>query len=123
MGRIWLLMILIMIMGLGIFAASASAQNSPGTDSIPPVAIVNGNVTIVAEPARLNDADLSRLRAWHEFSEDHPEVTADLARHPTLVNDHNYRMKHRDLDRFLAVHPDIREAMTANPGNFIVPVK
>jgi len=121
MGRAWLLMVV--IAGLGTFAPSASAQNTPATESIPPGAIVNGNVTIVAEPARLNDADVNRHRAWHEFAEGHPDIVANLARHPALVNDHDYRKKHPDLDRFLAVHPDIREAMTANPGNFVVPVR
>ena len=121
MGRAWLL--IVVMTNLGTFALSASAQNAPGTESIPPGAIVTGNKIIVAEPARLNDADLNRHRAWHQFAEAHPDITADLARHPALVNDHNYRKKHRDLDRFLAVHPDIREAMTANPGDFVVPVK
>ena len=66
---------------------------------------------------------LSSHRAWHDFAEGHPEVVADLAKHPSLVNDRNYRKKHRDFDRFLAAHPDIRQAMIANPGNFVVPVR
>jgi len=119
--------LLVSVLAAGIFAATVWAQNSPELvppgAPIPPGAIVNGNKIIVAEPARLNDSELNSHRAWHEFAQAHPEIVADLAKHPSLAGDPNYRKKHRDLDRFLAAHPDIRQAMIANPGNFIVPVR
>ncbi len=120
MSRIGL--VLVSVLAAGIFAVSASAQNSPG-EPVPPGAIVSGNKIIVAEPATLSDSELSSHRAWHEFAAAHPEVVADLAKHPSLVENRDYRKKHPDLDRFLAAHPDIRQAMIANPGNFIVPVR
>lgn len=118
---------LMSVLAAGAFAATVWAQTAPEIvppgAPIPPGAIVNGNKILVPEPARLSDAELNRHRAWHEFADAHPEIVADLAKHPKLVGNRGYGKKHPDFDQFLAAHPDIRQAMIANPGNFIVPVR
>jgi len=36
-----------------------------------------------------------------------------------LINDDAYAKKHPALGAFFSAHPDIREAMAANPGNYV----
>ncbi len=116
--------VLVSALAAGIFTATVWAQTSPefvpADAPVPPGAILDGHKIIVAEPARLNDTELNSHRAWHDFAEGHPEIVADLAKHPTLAGNRDYRKKHHDFNQFLAVHPDLRQAMIANPGNFVV---
>src|SRR5208282_2314576 len=100
--------LLVSVLAAGIFAATVWAQPSPEAVApgapLPPGAIVNGNKILVPEPAGLSDADLNRHRAWHEFAQTHPEIEADLAKHPSLIGDSDYGKKHPDLDQFFAAH-------------------
>jgi len=41
-----------------------------------------------------------------------------LAYKPSLINDSGYLSKHPELATFFQAHPDIKDAMEENPGNF-----
>ncbi len=103
----------------------AMAQNgNPGntqSDSNGPELgrVVQGNKTIVFAPADTNNIDAGRLRTWNEFAEGHPKVAKALAYNSSLMNDDAYLEKHPALNDFFRAHPDIKEAMAENPGNFV----
>ena len=81
--------------------------------------VVNGNTTTVFKAADSRDIDTHKLRTWNEFAGTHPKVASELAHNPALINDDAYAKKHPQLGTFFSSHPEIREAMTANPGNYV----
>jgi hypothetical protein len=81
--------------------------------------VQQGNTTIVFAPADTGDIDISRLRTWGEFAETHPKIAKALAYNSSLMNDSGYLSKHLELEGFFQAHPDIKDAMTQNPGNFV----
>ena len=114
-------MAIISILGTLAFALPAVAQveNSTAAQSGTGVAVVQGNTTIVFAPAGTSNIDASRLQTWDEFAETHPAIAKSLAYNSSLINDSAYLSKHPALDAFFQAHPDIKEAMAENPGNFV----
>jgi hypothetical protein len=96
------------------FAAPSIAQegNTMGT-------VVNGNTTTVFKAADSRDIDTHKLKTWNDFASGHPKVASELAHNPALINDDGYAKKHPQLSAFFSAHPDIRQAMAANPGNYV----
>src|SRR5579862_444842 len=96
------------------FAAPSIAQegNTLGT-------VVNGNTTTVFKSADSLDIDTHKLKTWNDFASQHPKVASELAHNPALINDDGYAKKHPQLGEFFSAHPDVRQAMTANPGNYV----
>ena len=112
----------ISIVGTLVFAlpamapAADSGASQPGTET---ATVVQGNKTIVFAPAGTSNIDANRLRTWGEFAETHPTIAKSLAYNSSLMNDVSYLRKHPQLDAFFQEHPDIKEAMAENPGNFV----
>ena len=99
------------------------AQESPSAAAQPeitkPLGVVkSGNATIIFAPADDRDIDSASLRTWGEFADAHPRVAHALAYKPSLMNDADYLRRNPDLGEFFQAHPDIKQAMTDNPGNF-----
>ncbi len=80
--------------------------------------VVHGNTTIVFESAGTHGLDSNRLLKWDQFAEEHPKIATALAYKPALINDSGYLSKHPVLATFFQAHPDIKDAMEENPGNF-----
>jgi hypothetical protein len=95
------------------FAVPAIAQDGKTTG-----VVVNGNTTTVFKAADSRDIDTHKLKAWNEFASAHPKVASDFAHNPALITDDGYLKQHPQLGAFFTAHPEIREAMAANPGNF-----
>jgi hypothetical protein len=81
--------------------------------------VVNGNTTTVFESAGTNNLDTARLQTWEKFAEAHPKIAKSLAYNSSLISDKAYLSKHPALDSFFATHPDIKQSMMENPGNFV----
>ena len=96
------------------FASPSMAQsgNTLGT-------VVNGNTTTVFKAAGNRGIDTEKLKIWNDFASGHPNVASALAHNPALINDDAYAKKHPQLGAFFSAHPDIRESMVANPGNYV----
>ena len=95
------------------FAATALAQESKTLGTV-----VNGNTTTVFKSAGPGGVDSAKLKTWNEFAAQHPKVATALANKPELINDASYTQRHPGLAAFFAAHPDIHDAMVANPGNY-----
>jgi hypothetical protein len=108
---------------VGILAAASYAQTAvgSGTEAPPLGTVTNGDRTIVFEPATLDDSNLALHKTWHEFADAHPDIVQQLGNNPRRLRDSDYLKKNPELDKFLAVHPDLRQSMLENPGNYIVP--
>src|SRR5271156_3364861 len=81
--------------------------------------VVNGNTTTVFMAADTSDLDMQKLQVWSDFAVQHPDIARALAFKPSLIDDAGYASKHPELGDFFSAHPDIREAMVENPGNFV----
>ena len=96
------------------FAAPAIAQEGKTLGTV-----VNGNTTTTFKAAGTRNIDTQKLKTWNDFASGHPKVASELAHNSALINDDAYAKKHPQLSAFFSAHPDIREAMTANPGNYV----
>jgi hypothetical protein len=76
------------------------------------------HLTRLHVPAATHGLDLNMLRTWSQFAEEHPKVATALAYKPSLINDPGYLTKHHELATFFQTHPDIKDAIEENPGNF-----
>jgi ABC-type glycerol-3-phosphate transport system substrate-binding protein len=109
--------IVLAALALGILAfapASALAQQAAGT-------VKEGGTTIEFQSAATNQAGMDPIKAWSGFAAEHPKIARDLGNKPALIKDDSYLKKHPELDAFFTAHPDIRDAMAENPGNFVTP--
>jgi hypothetical protein len=103
------------------FALPAMAQDDGSSAAQPAAtkAVQQGNTTIFFKPAGSSNLDHSRLQTWGEFAEAHPKVAKDLAYNSSLIDDSAYLSKHPALGAFFQAHPDVKDAMAENPGNFV----
>lgn len=81
--------------------------------------VANGNTTIEFKAADSSDLDVAKLKAWSDFAAEHPKIARELAYKPALINNDAYAKNHPELDSFFSAHPDIRDAMAENPGNYV----
>ena len=96
------------------FAAPALAQ-----DARPLGTVVSGNTTITFMAADSSDLDMQKLQTWSNFAGEHPNIARTLAYKPSLITDDAYAKQHPELGEFFSAHPDVREAMAENPGNYV----
>jgi hypothetical protein len=81
--------------------------------------VVNGNTTTVFKAADTSDIDMQKLQTWTAFASEHQDIARALAYKPALINSDSYAKKHPELADFFSAHPDIREAMAEDPGNYV----
>jgi hypothetical protein len=113
---------LAVILGLTL-VHNAIAQDRPAdaaqSSQIRPLGtVVNGNTTIIFEPADESDIDVAQLRTWSEFASEHAQIAHAIAHKPSVLRDPSFLNRHPELVNFFQEHPDIQEAMLENPGNF-----
>ncbi len=67
------------------------------------------------------DRDVTRteLANMDHFMDSHPEISEQLRRDPSLVNNKEFVENHPALQQFLAEHPGVREEYRENPNAFM----
>ena len=85
--------------------------------------VVQGNTTIEFQAAGTRTVDMNSLKTWSDFAASHPGVSRALGSNPSLIGNSSYLAKNPDLAAFFAAHPDIKDAMVENPGNYVVPAQ
>ena len=113
------LMIAMGIAPVAMAQDDGSANAQPEAVAPQPRSVTNGNTTIFFQPAGSQGIDAARLRTWGEFAEGHPAIAKSLAYNSSLMENDAYLAKHPALSAFFEAHPDIKEAMAENPGNFV----
>jgi hypothetical protein len=96
------------------FASPSIAQESKVLGTVN-----NGRTTIIFEAANDGDLPVQQLQAWGDFAAQHPDIANQLAHNNRLIGNNGYVQKHSELAQFFSEHPDIQEAMEANPGNYV----
>ncbi len=81
--------------------------------------VQSGNTTTVFKAADTSDIDMRKLHTWNAFASEHPKEASELAHNSSLINDDGYAKDHPELGAFFSAHPDIRQDMAANPGNYV----
>jgi hypothetical protein len=99
--------------------AKAQQGSEPGGGSNVLGTVTQGNTTIIFTAANSSDLDLERLRTWQQFANANPKVASTLAYKPKLISEPGYLSNHHELNEFFQAHPDVRDAMVENPGNFV----
>jgi hypothetical protein len=96
------------------FAAPTFAQEGTTLGTVN-----SGHTEIVFKAADTSDLAMQQLKSWGDFAAQHPKIAHELAYKPSLINNDSYAKKHPELADFFSAHPDVREAMAENPGNFV----
>jgi hypothetical protein len=81
----------------------------------------NGNTEIVFKAADTSDIDMDKLQTWSTFASQHPDIARTLGYHPSLIKNDGWVKKRPELAEFFSAHPDIREAMEEDPGDYVAP--
>jgi hypothetical protein len=109
---------------LAYVPVGALAQNAvvgPASSAQALGTVKEGNTTIEFQSASANPAGMEPIKVWSEFAAQHPYVARDLGNKPSRIKDAAYLKKHPELASFFEQHPDVRDAMADNPGNFVAP--
>ena len=91
--------------GLGTLALAALISAAPA-----------GAQTNAMPQDRDVDMTHQQLAAFDQFLDNHPEVSEQLRKDPSLVNNQDFVADHPDLQRYLQDHPEVREDLNQNPG-------
>jgi hypothetical protein len=110
---------LIVAVALPLAVVTAAMAQEGNQDGKTLGTVVNGNTTTEFKAADSRDIDVAKLKTWNDFAANHPNVAKELAYKPSLINDEAYAKNHPELGDFFSAHPDIREAMAQNPGNYV----
>ncbi len=85
--------------------------------------VVRGNTTTYFMAANSSDLDMQRLQVWGDFATQHPGIAHALGHNPQLISSDSYVNNHAELAKLFGDNPGLRDAMIANPGNYVVPTR
>ncbi|HWY19855.1 MAG TPA: hypothetical protein VNX26_01475 [Candidatus Acidoferrum sp.] len=68
---------------------------------------------------RDRDVTSGELGSFHEFMEGHSNIAGELAKNPSLANNHEYLENHPELRDYLKAHPQVHEELSENPQSFL----
>ena len=93
----------------GFFCASppVSAQSAPAQSTNP------------AQDRNRNDITSGELQSFDNFLDQHREISEQLHKNPSLVNDEQFLKDHPALRDYLQNHPGVREGIRENPNVFM----
>src|ERR1700723_3653685 len=86
-------------LGTPVIAQSASAQNTPALQG--------------------DDATRQELANFNQFLDSHPELSDQLRKDPSLVNNDDYVKQHPALQTYLQDHPALRAQLKQDPNSFM----
>jgi len=86
-------------LGTPVIAQSASAQNTPALQG--------------------DDATRQELANFNQFLDSHPELSDQLRKDPSLVNNDDYVKQHPALQTYLQDHPAVQQQIKSDPNAFM----
>ena len=90
-----------------LLAAPVNVQSQTMPSSMPPQDQDRDNIT------------RGQLASFDNFLDSHPEVSQDLRRDPSLIDNQEYIENHPALKDYLQQHPEVREEVKQNPNAFM----
>jgi hypothetical protein len=82
----------------------AAAQSTPAQDS---------------RPVQDRDANRAELANFNRFLDSHREISEQLRKNPSLVDNREFVKNHPALQTYLQDHPGVREAIKQDPNGFM----
>jgi hypothetical protein len=70
-------------------------------------------------PVQDNDTTRQELASFNQFLDSHPELSGQLRKDPSLVNNDDFVKQHPSLQNYLQEHPQVREEIKENPNAFL----
>src|ERR1700733_511952 len=67
-------------------------------------------------PQDRDDLTRSQLAAFDQFLDSHPELSDQIRKNPSLVDDKQFVDNHPALQQYLQQHPEVRADLEQNPG-------
>jgi hypothetical protein len=112
------LLILTIVFCLGTLA---HAQTVPAQDpqAMPPQAMPPQDNTQAVPRDRDGDTRRWELAVFDQFLDQHPEISEQLRKDPSLVNNEEFVEKHPALQEYLQQHPQVRESIREDPNSFM----
>jgi hypothetical protein len=65
---------------------------------------------------RNDSLNRQQVGEFDQFLDKHPEISEELRKDPSKVNDESWVREHKDLAKFLDKHPRVREELRENPS-------
>src|SRR5579864_1998425 len=65
------------------------------------------------------DVTRRQLADFDRFLDSRPELSQQLRKDPSLINNEEFVENHADLQQFLQQHPELREEFRENPSGFM----
>jgi len=90
-----------------LLAAPVNVQSQTMPSTMPPQDQDRDNIT------------RGQLASFDNFLDSHPEVSQDLRRDPSLIDNQEYIENHPALKDYLQQHPEVREEVKQNPNAFM----
>jgi hypothetical protein len=114
------LLALALLLSFGTFA---KAQSNPAQGGGPAQdtksAQDRDNNNNVTQDVRDNDITRGELAQFDQFLDSHPEISDQLRRDPSLVNNPDFVKNHPALQTYLQDHPGVRDQLRDNPNAFM----
>lgn len=79
----------------------------------------SGQNSTSAMPTQDNDTTRRELANMDQFLDSHREISEQLRKDPSLIDNRQWTDKHPALQEFLQTHPGIREEFRENPNAFM----
>lgn len=101
-------------------AADRDRMNGAATGSVR--ANAQGSATAQENAGQANpnpDLNQHQVGLMDQFLDDHAGIEKQLEKNPSLINNDKYVDNHKDLNRFLNQHPEVREEFAENPNYFM----
>jgi hypothetical protein len=76
-------------------------------------------ITATPSPNQDNDTTRGELARFDQFLDGHHEISEQLRKDPSLVNNDRFVKDHPELQSYLKDHPGIREEIKENPNAFM----
>lgn len=65
---------------------------------------------------RNDSLNRQQVGEFDQFLDKHPEISEELRKDPSKINDESWVREHKDLAKFLDKHPRVREELKENPS-------
>jgi phage-related protein len=72
--------------------------------------------TMTSPQDRDDSLNRRQLQSLDNFLDSHPEISEQLHKDPSLINNKEFVENHPDLQQYLQQHPEIREQVSENPN-------
>ena len=87
--------------------------------AVPAASAQSQTMTPQSDVRDREDITQRELANFDQFFDSHPELSEQLRKDPSLINNQEFVQNHSDLQEYLQKHPEAREEFNENPNRFM----